>query len=505
MDKELSDLLADDFLVFAKKSFYEKKGKRMPRYLYLELLANRLANFALGSGQRMVVNLPPRHFKTWLGSICLPAWILARDPSARILVVSYGQELADEIADAMRAVMQANWYRQAFKHAKLAKRKLANIKTIGGGEVRCVSIEGGITGFGADYIIVDDPVEIKDWDNIRRLERINGLFDNEVFSRLDQPKSGGVLILAHRVNEEDLSGHLLNKGGWKHLKLPFLGTRRRSYALSDGSTWERRKDEPLMPDAYSARELTRLRKVKAPGFDILYQQDAGKERFRIKGEYVLTFSPAAVPWSPSGVVASIDPGQKSGGASSYSVVQFWLPAGKQHFLLHQWRERATYSELRTNVRHLMARYRPSIVLLEDTNLGTALFDEIGSRSGMTVHPILPQGKKSERLRRHLQLIRSGGITVPHDAPWRPDFVFELTHFPYAGQDDQIDAMTQYLDWIAQHPEPPKRERPALGMVTNSRGYTFGPEVVVPETQCRGGVLVRASRLTNPNALPIHCS
>jgi hypothetical protein len=41
--------------------------------------------------------MPPRHGKTFMGSICLSAWILAHDASAKILVLSYGQDLADKI------------------------------------------------------------------------------------------------------------------------------------------------------------------------------------------------------------------------------------------------------------------------------------------------------------------------------------------------------------------------------------------------------------------------
>ena len=95
MRKDVKDLLRNDLLSFAKKAFKEKnKGRRMPEYRYLELLAVRLAGVVVGDNKRLIVNLPPRHFKTWIGSISLSAWILGRDPSAKILIISYGQELA---------------------------------------------------------------------------------------------------------------------------------------------------------------------------------------------------------------------------------------------------------------------------------------------------------------------------------------------------------------------------------------------------------------------------
>ena len=41
-------------------------------------------------------------------------------------------------------------------------------------------IEGGVTGHGADYIIIDDPTELKDCDNVKRLDRVVELFDGEI-------------------------------------------------------------------------------------------------------------------------------------------------------------------------------------------------------------------------------------------------------------------------------------------------------------------------------------
>ena len=136
-----------------------------------------------------MITLPPRHLKTFLASICLPAWILAHHPSANILILSYGQELADKIAYAIREILRSDWFCRLFK-AKIAKHVLTDFTTTANGCVRSVSIEGSVTGFGADIIIVDDAVQIKDCDNERQLQRVNGLFASEIRTRLDNPKKG---------------------------------------------------------------------------------------------------------------------------------------------------------------------------------------------------------------------------------------------------------------------------------------------------------------------------
>ena len=53
----------------------------MPEDRYLELLASRLAEVVTGDSKRLIVNLPPRHFKI-LDRLGLPVGV---DPGARSL------------------------------------------------------------------------------------------------------------------------------------------------------------------------------------------------------------------------------------------------------------------------------------------------------------------------------------------------------------------------------------------------------------------------------------
>jgi hypothetical protein len=159
---------------------------------------------------------------------------------------------------------------------------------------------------------------------------------------LNSPKRGRVLILAHRVNEHDLSGHALRQGGWRHLKLALIAPRTKRYTLENGKVWERRKGELLLPDEFTRHIIERLRASKSPGFETLQQQNPGAcEQLRIKAEYFSTFPMSAIPATGSGVVLSVDPGQKGGANHSFSVVQAWLPQGGVHRLLDQWMARAS--------------------------------------------------------------------------------------------------------------------------------------------------------------------
>jgi predicted phage terminase large subunit-like protein len=471
------------------------KGRGLGNDEYLKLLAQALTRVAAGETKRLVVSMPPRHFKTFMGSICLPAWILARNPSAKIVILSYGQDLADKNAYAIRNILRSKWYEQAF-HTRVKKdrAKLVDFVTTAGGGVRSLSIEGGVTGLGADFIIIDDPVEIKDCDNAKRLERVNDLFDNEIQTRLDHPKKGCIVVIAHRISENDLPGHVLQKGGWQQLKLPLIATRRRTYDLEDGEVWNREKDELLRPDAFTKRDVQRLRDSKQPGFETLQQQNPGGiDRLRIKAKYFPGFLPAELQVRELPVVLSIDPGQKGGPKNSFTVIQAWCPKDGAHLLLDQWREQTTYDEFRSQAWWFIRKYRPSAVLIEDTGQGPALISDIKPQNGMKLVLVTPVGDKVERLRKHRRTIRDGLVQLAHGASWYGEFISEATQFPYGPFDDQMDALSQYLNWITEHPNPPKRPPMALIQRAGSQGHPLGTLASGASAQTKGCVVVRRTR------------
>jgi predicted phage terminase large subunit-like protein len=492
MSIELDTTIRTYLLAFAMKAFAQSQGKQLPPHPYLRFVAWHLERVASGEVKRLVVALPPRHLKTFLASICLAAWILAHDSSAKILIVSYGQELAEKIAYEIRDILQSEWFRRLFK-TRIAKnrKKVRDFVTTDGGGVRSVSIEGGVTGLGADFIIVDDPVQIKDSANIKQLERINDLFDSEVRTRLNHPKKGAIVIVAHRLAEDDLPGHVLQERGWREARLPLIAKRARTYVTDDGLVWTRRKGELLRPDAFTRQDIERLRRMKRPDFETLQQQNPGvRDGLRIKAEHFGRFSHGTVP-SDLAVILSIDPGQKGGPANSCSVVQAWGFHQDRFLLLDQWREQARYSELRSHVSLFIRRYRPSLVLIEATGQGPALSSEIRPQTGMQVMQVTPIDPKVKRLRRHQRLIRSGKLWLPEGAAWAEDFVSEATLFPYAPYDDQVDAMTQFLDWATTHPIPNKRPPRALMAGVTSQGVPLHtPRGWAPTMEARGIVLAR---------------
>jgi hypothetical protein len=97
-------------------------------------------------------------------------------------------------------------------------------------------------------IIFDDPINMEDAGNLAQIAKVNQRFDGPIMSRLNNPRTGPVVIIAHRLHPSDLSGHVLRSGGWDHIALPFIAPRDQDYDLGK-RTWHRQKGELLRPDA----------------------------------------------------------------------------------------------------------------------------------------------------------------------------------------------------------------------------------------------------------------
>ncbi len=473
MDKKalVASALRTSFPSFCRRAFVTLHcGHQLSRDLYVEVICASLEKVVSGEVRRLILNLPPRHGKTFLASVCLAAWELAHYPGRAVMIVCYGEELAKDIAYKVREILRSDWFKKTFR-CRIAEDRsgVADFRTKDGGGLLATSFGGGTTGRGADLIIVDDPNKIEDASSPELLKRARVLFDTAVASRLNNPKRGRIVVVAHRIHPEDLSGHLLDQGGWEHLKLPLVCEESTAYDYGYG-IWKRRKGAFLRADAFSESEVGQCR--AQPGFEALYQQNPSGSAWGLEPADFPLLSKA--PYSSSGIVLSIDTAQTRGARSSFSVIQVWQPVIDGHFLLDQWRDRATYENLRQALKRLVNRHRPSVILIEQTGVGVALLDEAkqkGPPAGILVQGISPAGKsKVERFAEVVAVLKEKSVRLPESAGWAPLFIDEVTSFPNGDSDDQVDAMTQYLAWVSEKknkvPAMPPR---CVGVAVNRLG------------------------------------
>ena len=490
------NLIRTDFLSFVRKAYrHDHDGNKLGREKYIDYLCHELDLVAEGETKRLVINLPPRHLKTFLAAIYLPAWLLAHNPSAKIMIITYSDQLAADITYKIRRVLQSEWFKKHFT-TRVAKNraKVDDFATVQGGGVFATSVGGSLAGRGADLIVFDDPLDLKDAGNVHQIELVNQRFDSLILSRLNDPKTGRVIIIAHRLNENDLSAHVVEQGGWRRAVLPLVATRRKSYDVGY-DTWHRKPGESLRSSTFSKKEIRRLQATCInPDFNLFYQQGVGASTLmKVKPEHFKTADFRTPP--NSAVILSIDPAQRAGARSSYCVIQAWAPLNDGHLLLDQWREQCAYETLKQAYWRFYRTFSPTVVLIEGTSNGPALLAEARRKSRVCqIEEIMPDGRsKSERLLVHVPLIRRGLIQLPAAAAWRGEYIKEMVEFPSAASDDQVDATSQYLDWITAHPTPGLPSKRALGQAAGSDGRPISPCGSFVTHASRGGVLTRGRR------------
>ena len=107
---EMAALLRLDLSSFIHRSFLELNPQT--DYLHnwhIDLIADKLMQVERGQCKRLIINMPPRNLKSICGSVALPAWLLGRNPSKKIICASYAADLAIKLATDCRQVMLSPW------------------------------------------------------------------------------------------------------------------------------------------------------------------------------------------------------------------------------------------------------------------------------------------------------------------------------------------------------------------------------------------------------------
>src|SRR5271155_64261 len=183
----------------------------------------KLAAVFEGRIRRLIINLPPRHLKSHLASVAFPAWCLGRNPSAQILCVSYAQELADKLSRDSRRIVASDWYRQAFPTRLSPQRQaVPEFETTAQGCRIATSVGGVLSGRGADIIIIDDPLKPEEALSQTQRQAANEWFDHTLYSRLNDKRKGAIILIMHRLHEDDLVGHVLAQEPWEVVRFPAI-------------------------------------------------------------------------------------------------------------------------------------------------------------------------------------------------------------------------------------------------------------------------------------------
>jgi hypothetical protein len=185
-----------DPLVFAQQAFGTvHPGKDFMINWHHEAIINLLERSLRGELPRAIVNMPPRHLKSFLISVAWPAFLLGVDPTLKIFCVSYSDELAKTLARDFRRVVESKWYQRLFPKVRLTKTTENEIATDMGGFRSAISVGGTLTGRGADLIIIDDPAKPEEAISEKARQSLNDWFRGTLLSRLDDKSRSAIVLV----------------------------------------------------------------------------------------------------------------------------------------------------------------------------------------------------------------------------------------------------------------------------------------------------------------------
>jgi predicted phage terminase large subunit-like protein len=454
---EYHAILRRDFCGFIERSFYELNPETefLPNW-HIEVIAEELEACRRGETKRLIINLPPRSLKSHCATVAFPAWLLGHIPSAQIICASYGQDLANKHAIDSRAIMASNFYRSLFS-TRLSPQKQAvqEFMTTQKGVRLATSVGGVLTGRGADMIIVDDPLKPEEALSETQRKTTNDWFDHTLYSRLNDKRTGRIIIVTQRLHEDDLVGHVMSQGNWKLVRFPAIAEEEEPYVIHTAyglRRFHRHVGEALHPERESLETLGKIREALGEyNFSGQYlQTPAPLGGGMVKYGWFKTFTTSDRPSNFELILQSWDTASKPTELADYSVCTTWGVKEKHIYLLHVHRQRLDYPALKRAVGEQAAAFRPTQILIEDKSSGTQLIQELIHEGVHGVQRYEPTMDKIMRLHSVTNIIENGFVYLPEKAEWLPEFVHEMTSFPKAKYDDQTDSTSQALDWIKQH-------------------------------------------------------
>ena len=136
--------------------------------------------------------------------------------------------------------------------------------------------------------------------------------------------------------------------------------------------------------------------------------------------------------------------------SDYSVGITVGVVGGQAHVLDVVRVRLEYPDLRRRILREAARFKADRVLIEPSSSGIALLQDLRREGQLRPISLRAKGDKIVRLEAHSAKLEAGYVLIPERAPWLSDFKAELLAFPSSRHDDQVDALSQFLEWFSRH-------------------------------------------------------
>lgn len=411
-----------------------------------EFLAAKLEAVARGTCKRLIVTCPPRHGKSQLISIEFTTWLLGRAPATKIVLGSYAQDLALAHSKSARARMQSEEYKEIFPTRIADGEGAANEwKTAEGGMYKAVGVGGGLTGRGADVLLIDDPVkDFKEAHSPTIRENVWQWFWSVAYTRLHP--GAAVVILMTRWHDDDLVGRMLKPERMREMELTDAESQWEVVnipAISDSADDPMRRPigAALFPERYPIDKLQSIKaNVGSYVWSALY---TGRPTVR-GGNYIKVGMMVIVDAAPEGLrwVRYWDLAASTEKSSDFTAsIAGALGADGVLYLRHGINVKQEWPEARKLIKLTADVERISIGIEAVAGFKTAYRNLIEvMRSDLMCREYNIDRDKLTRALEWIAMVENGKVALVHGT-WVMDFIIQAEAFPSGKHDDMIDAVS----------------------------------------------------------------
>jgi predicted phage terminase large subunit-like protein len=462
----------------AERSFYEfvkqafgvlEPGVTFESNWHIQAICEHLEAVNRGEISRLLINVPPRTMKSMLVNVMWPMWSWIHKPHLKAISISYSHELSVGLSVNARQLVLSEWFqnnwgdRVQLNEDQNAKHLFATTK---GGFRYCTSTRGTLTGKGGDIIVCDDPHDPSGAESDLERQRAIRWWKEVASTRLNDLRTGAIVVVMQRLHSEDLAGHLLENGRYEHLNLPMRFEPDRRAATSIGWQDPRTTEgELLWPTRFPEEAVTELENTMG-SYAVagqLQQRPVPREGglFKTDGLRYLDYLPA----DPEAIVRAYDKaGTEGGGKRTAGVKMAKLKPNSEGIryvvldvIAGQWSIAKREEYIKQTA--INDGHTTKIVIEVEPGSGgkESAQSTVANLEGFTVVRHRPTGEKTVRAEPLATQVEIGAVGVLKRG-WTDAFIDELSMFPSGKYSDKVDAASMAFNHLVKQEQSPKQQR-----------------------------------------------
>lgn len=419
--------------------------------LHLEAVTKGLIN-------NLLINVPPGHCKSLLTCVFWPAWEWTTNPSVRWFFASYDQPLATRDSVKCRYVVESPWYQERWgKKFGIVddQNQKTRFDTTERGWRLATSVDGRGTGEHPDRIVVDDPHNVRQSDSDAKRQSALDWWDGTIGTR-GKVRGARRVVIMQRLHEADLSGHILEKGGFDHICLPLEFEHDRMKPTSIGWQDPRTVEgEYLWPEAFTPQIVEEVKRDLGSHRSAgqLQQRPTAREGGMFKREWfqIVDAAPREMTrlvrwWDKAGTdddgdyTAGVLMGEHKGIYYIIDIIRGQWSYGRRDDLI----------DLTASVDYTEWDGKVTIWMEQEPGSGGKQSAEISKSrlSGYPVHAEPSTGSKEVNAEPFASQCEAGNVRLVR-GPWNGKFLDEATVFPNGKNDDQIEGAAKAFKKLAR--------------------------------------------------------